>query len=152
MMRLLVFALAVLTPATALAQSATLPQIRSADGQVVLRAQPTQSVDNAGARIDPRSPLPATSTSAAVTLGAIDAFQQILPAQPGRLGCMVQHKGSGGVVHIFLGAPGGASVERSVDLDPGEVFNCVSTNGVVVIDALSAAGSMAAAQILVVSQ
>ncbi len=154
MKRLLIAAAALLAPPVAAqtAPQAALPKIRSADRTVEVRAQPTQSVDDTGARIDPRSPLPATSTSTAITLGAADAFQQILAAQPARLGCMVQRKGSGGIVRIFLGSPAQATAGRSVDINPGEVFNCVSTNGVVVTDTLSAAGSVAATPILVVSQ
>lgn len=151
-MRLPLFLLAGLLSAEAAAQTAALPQVRTADGTVVLRAQPTQTVDDAGRRIDPRAPITSGSTSTAVVLAAADTFQQVIAASGNRLGCMVQNKGEAATVRIFLGAVGLATAARSIDIAPGETFSCASAGGLVINDAIAAAATVAGTSIVVVTQ
>lgn len=151
-MRLTLLAALVLTSGTAFAQTAALPQIRSTDRQVVLRAQPTQTVDDAGRQIDPRAPLASASVSTAVTITGVETFQQLLPANPARLGCMIQNKSATSIVRIFLGTVAQATAPRSTDLDPGDSFNCAAATNLVITDAIAASATVANTPVLVVTQ
>ncbi len=152
-MRLLMIAAACVLTGAAPAQQAQLPQIRSADGKVVLRAQPTQTVDETGSAIDPRAPLNSRSTSTSVTIATADTFQSVLPANERRLGCLIQNKSTGAaIVRVYLGAPAAAASGRSMDLDAGDIFSCATGSGMVVTDEVSVASSEAGTPVVVVSQ
>lgn len=152
-MRLLMIAAACVLTASSPAQQAQLPQIRSADGKVVLRAQPTQNVDETGATIDPRAPMNARSTSTSIVIATADTFQSVLAANERRLGCLVQNKATGAaVVRVYLGAPAAAATGRSMDLDAGDIFSCATGSGMVVVDEISVAASEAGTPVVVVSQ
>lgn len=151
-MRLLMLSALLLIASQAHAQKAGLPEVRSSDNKVTLRAQPTQTVDDQGKQIDPRAPLTSPSTSIAITLTGTETFQQILPATTTRLGCMIQNKGTVAIVRIFLGTAATATVARSTDIDPGETFSCSSASGLVINDAIAAATSAGPSDILVVTQ